>query len=170
MNFIRSILSLQQWLKQNVPGLCNEGLDLLSKLLELNPDKRISAKDALRHPYLNVEKRTFSFNENNKDKIGLAINHNYNIAKALMELETHKTKLSKSSTILLPNQEGAINKLDKNYIKIDHWAKLVDWMIEIVDVFEKHPRTAFLAMDYFHKFVSNVKVRIISCKSICLVR
>jgi len=46
----------------------------------------------------------------------------------------------------------------KTPMRIGHWAKLVDWMVEIVDVFEKHPRTVFLAMDFFLQFISNVMV------------
>lgn len=30
----------------------DEALDLLSKMLEFNPDKRISVEDALRHPFM----------------------------------------------------------------------------------------------------------------------
>jgi len=35
-----------------VPGLDELGLDLLDKMLKCNPAERITAKDAMMHPYL----------------------------------------------------------------------------------------------------------------------
>ena len=34
------------------PGLAPEGLDLMEKMLVHNPNARISAKEAMKHPYL----------------------------------------------------------------------------------------------------------------------
>lgn len=39
-------------LSKYVPGLSPEGLDLLEQMLIHDPNKRIAAKDALKHPYL----------------------------------------------------------------------------------------------------------------------
>ena len=39
----------RQDLKYLVPGLEENGLDLLSQMLQCNPDNRITAKDALKH-------------------------------------------------------------------------------------------------------------------------
>jgi serine/threonine protein kinase len=38
-------------LRHTSPGLCDDGLDLLEKLLTYDPAYRISAKRALEHPY-----------------------------------------------------------------------------------------------------------------------
>ena len=35
-----------------MPGLSADGLDLLERMLVHDPNKRISAKDAMKHPYL----------------------------------------------------------------------------------------------------------------------
>ena len=40
-------------IKKYVSKLDNDGIDLLLKMLQLDPDKRISAEEALKHPYFN---------------------------------------------------------------------------------------------------------------------
>lgn len=47
-------------LKDRVRGLTNSGYDLLSKLLEYDPTKRISAENALKHPYFQVRSLTIT--------------------------------------------------------------------------------------------------------------
>ena len=33
-------------------SFCEDGIDLLEKMLEMDPNKRISAEDALKHPFI----------------------------------------------------------------------------------------------------------------------
>lgn len=42
----------QKKLKDIFPTITNEAADLLDKLLQFNPKKRITAEEALRHPYV----------------------------------------------------------------------------------------------------------------------
>ena len=46
-------ISLPQDFKKVFPGLDDNGIDLMKKLLELDPEKRILAPDALQHPFFN---------------------------------------------------------------------------------------------------------------------
>eukprot|EP00762_Andalucia_godoyi_P005005 ANDGO_01468.mRNA.1 Cell division control protein 2 homolog len=52
----------QRDLREIVPGLCDEGMDLLIKMLTYDPARRISAKAALDHPYFaDLDKTRFNY-------------------------------------------------------------------------------------------------------------
>lgn len=42
-------------------NIASDGIDLLSKMLEKDPTKRITAKDALQHPFLTKDKPIFKY-------------------------------------------------------------------------------------------------------------
>lgn len=42
----------QRSLQTLVPGLDEDGLDLLERMLQCNPGDRITAREAMNHPYL----------------------------------------------------------------------------------------------------------------------
>ena len=52
-------------LKEILPTLSDDGIDLLKKLLELDPEKRITAADALQHPFFkDLDEETKKMYEN----------------------------------------------------------------------------------------------------------
>ena len=56
------------------------------------------------------------------------------------------------------SEDSCLN-VNRNRIGESNWTILVDWVLEIITVFEKSTRVAFLAMSYFDKFLAKTKVR-----------
>ncbi len=48
---MKYLKNLSNYIRERCPNIDNEGLDLLEGLLAYNPDRRLSAKEALAHPW-----------------------------------------------------------------------------------------------------------------------
>jgi serine/threonine protein kinase len=52
LRFILLLFRQKKTLEDLVPNVSKEAMDLLRKLLQFNPDKRLTADEALMHPYV----------------------------------------------------------------------------------------------------------------------
>ena len=48
--------------------IAGDGIDLLSRLLEKNPEKRITAAEALNHPFLSKDRPIFKFKKEYREE------------------------------------------------------------------------------------------------------
>ncbi|KAL4114439.1 hypothetical protein PRIC2_014377 [Phytophthora ramorum] len=139
------------------PGISDLGIDLLTKLLVYNPDQRITAEDALRHPYFSNEAPAFlpltpkipmdqMCYTMSRARIGPTPEHVELFHAYLRQTERESWKeikyLSRQKTL-----------------RPAHRSMLVDWLIEVVDVFEMCLRTAFLAVNYTDRYLDIVMVK-----------
>jgi len=147
----------ENYLERILPQLNHHraGLDLVFSMLHLNPGNRITAEAALRHSFLDDSKAIGT-------KEVCAPSPLKSVTMTSSESRSNSTGLV-SKTIIQHFQRQEINypviEKEQTLVRSDKWATLVDWIIEIVDVFDKSPRSAFLAMQYFLDFTALVKIR-----------
>ncbi|KAG2860059.1 hypothetical protein PC113_g8381 [Phytophthora cactorum] len=139
------------------PGISDLGIDLLTKLLVYNPDQRITAEDALRHPYFSSEAPSFlpltpkipmdqMCYTMSRARIGPTPEH-----VELFHAYLRQTELDSWKEIKYLSRQKTLRPA--------HRSMLVDWLIEVVDVFEMCLRTAFLAVNYTDRYLDIVMVK-----------
>ena len=123
---------------KNLPLDCTEK-DLLEKLFCLDPKCRITATIALKHPFFDNQ-----CNENlTSPQYAIAHGDDFDDRFfCLKNLENNRLHIEDS----------------RQHIKPEQWAMLVDWLFEIVCVFEKGTRIVFAAMGFLDQYSSQVKV------------
>ncbi|KAL7687442.1 putative protein kinase domain, F-box domain, protein kinase-like domain superfamily [Plasmopara halstedii] len=139
------------------PGISDHGIDLLTKLLTYNPDQRITAEDALRHPY---------FSDRTSELLTLTPKIPmdqmcYTITRAWIGPTPGHVALF-HAYLRQTEQESwkEIKYLSRQKtLRPAHRSMLVDWLIEVVDVFEMCLRTAFLAVNYTDRYLDIVMVK-----------
>ncbi|GLE05577.1 hypothetical protein PINS_up014609 [Pythium insidiosum] len=139
------------------PNISDLGIDLLSKLLTYNPEQRITAEDALRHPYFS----------------GVNPEHGVLVPTIPMGDMTYTMKRLRPTNIpenvelfhayLRQTERDTWKEIKylsrQKTLRPAHRSMLVDWLIEVVDVFEMCLRTAFLAVNYTDRFLDIVMVK-----------
>ncbi|KAF1777297.1 Cyclin-like [Phytophthora cactorum] len=126
-------------------------------LLVYNPDQRITAEDALRHPYFSSEAPSFlpltpkipmdqMCYTMSRARIGPTPEH-----VELFHAYLRQTELDSWKEIKYLSRQKTLRPA--------HRSMLVDWLIEVVDVFEMCLRTAFLAVNYTDRYLDIVMVK-----------
>jgi len=134
--------------------LCDLGRDLLRKLLRYNPEERMTAEQALSHPFFGGPVGTptrvltpyIQLQTDVKMPFGPDVYflHNY--------LRDAEKQSWPQLQYLSPNTTTQAEMLPV------HRSMLVDWLVELVDVFDMYLRSAFLAVAYTDAFLSRVEV------------
>ena len=114
-----------------------EGIDLLSRLLELDPEKRINAKQALQHPFL--------------------------IHNSMKPSQPNEAPLKGYSSFLKGKQEAElmskVNALDREIQRdVNERMRviLVDWLTDVAEHFKLNDRTFQLCVSYLNQYLSTV--------------
>lgn len=110
-----------------IRGISNTGLDLISKMLKLNPKERISVVDALNHPYFSM----------------------------MCNVPIPQHNLMQNLIQLNPNQINHQYMLTQENINIKMRSILIDWMIEVKQVWKLRHTTFFLACHYLDLYLTN---------------
>ncbi|CAK4078763.1 unnamed protein product [Aphanomyces euteiches] len=138
------------------PNISDLGLDLMSKLLTYNPDERISAENALRHPYF-AEHQGFTMLLPSISMVNMGFTLRRAYESNTPEYIDLFHRYLRDSEVVLWKDIKYLSR--QKTLRPIHRSMLVDWLIEVVDVFEMCLRTAFLAVNYTDRFLDMVMVK-----------
>jgi serine/threonine protein kinase len=127
--------------ENELKALNEEGLDFLRQLLSPDPETRPTAEEALAHPFLLEGLPSESI-------ASPGLNPNRELISIYLLLESQ-------------NQVSPSRK----HVRVDAWATLVDYIIEIAKVFDLKDAAAFRAMTYFDRFFSSYQGSVSSLNS-----
>ncbi|OQS01847.1 cyclin-dependent kinase with F-box domain, partial [Thraustotheca clavata] len=140
------------------PNISSLGLDLLGKLLTYNPNERISAENALRHPYFDQRSPLFDclLPSIPMQDMEFSLRRHYSWKGTPEYIDLFHAYL-RDSELKLCKEVKYLSR--QKTLRPLHRSMLVDWLIEVVDVFEMCLRTAFLAVNYTDRFLDMVMVK-----------
>jgi len=152
------------WVQNDIsrlfPTLGCLGVDLIGRLLSYDPSRRITASQALLHPFF--EDRDV------KCICSLAVEPSINACTGAVQQFSSSLSTGRIVNMYeflenLRDQEASMWPVGDIFqkqtsIRPSHRAMLVDWLVEVVDVFEMSQRTAFLAMVYTDRFMKDTVI------------
>lgn len=119
-------------MQKELSALDENGLDLMAKLLSPDPTKRPTADEALAHPFLSEMRITRSV---------------HRVVSRPQDYDLRRISL-------LASREQ-MESPTRRHARNDAWSTLVDYTIEITEVFDLNVASAFRAMNYFDRFFSS---------------
>jgi len=151
------------------------GTDLLQKLLRYDPDTRLSAEEALSHPFFTAadtateEARPTDAHAvpGVSDAAGLRDGAGAHADAMEIQLAAVAPPITQTHAARflthLKEKEAAHHTgscfldVHDTDIRGEHRSQLVDWLVEVVDAFDMCERTAFLATSYTDEYLTRVK-------------
>ena len=165
-----------------LPGLPMCGRDLLASMLTFDPRKRITAEDSMAHAYLNngiatidapcADPASCSFPPVRglralglvPGEAGIHPTSGFTERRAEsmvagygLQFLGHYHAFARGLEAVRYPFRGYLSS--QTELRQDHRALLVDWLVEVVDVFEMSTRSAFLAVQYVDQFLGTTVIK-----------
>ena len=130
----------EETMTQNLPQLCNDGRDLMRKMLRAEPMDRISAADALCHPYFD------------------GLHDQCEVVARYLPLSMPPP--TRFLDVRVPKQwsPGTDFLASQPHLNAKMWTILYDWLAVVSFKFKFVPRSLQLACDFMLRYMSQVKV------------